>query len=136
MSLGAAIVKLTSGIMLLYWHNTKYLKTLILVSISGVINMNCYAAPPCVGVNTVGSFSSLYQGGITMNRVPVSSSNLRAIGYDPDSCTLEIEFLNGGLYRYSGVPVSVHASLMSASSHGSYFDANIKKGGYPYTKLR
>lgn len=71
-----------------------------------------------------------------MNRIPVSSSNLRAIGYDPDSRTLEVEFLDGGLYRYSGVPASVHAGLMSASSHGSYFDANIKKGGYPYTKLR
>ena len=71
-----------------------------------------------------------------MDRIPVSSSNLRAVGYDPDSNSLEIEFLNGGLYRYSGVPASVHAGLMSASSHGSYFDANIKKCGYPYTKLR
>ena len=71
-----------------------------------------------------------------MNRTPVSSSNLRAIGYNPETQTLEIEFLNGGLYSYSGVPASVHASLMSASSHGSYFDANIKKGGYPFKKLR
>ncbi len=71
-----------------------------------------------------------------MNRTPVSSSNLQAVGYDPATRTLEIEFLNGGLYSYSGVPASVHASLMAASSHGSYFDSNIKKGGYPYTKLR
>lgn len=71
-----------------------------------------------------------------MNRTPVSSTNLRAVGYDPDTRTLEIEFLNGGLYRYSGVPASVHADLMSASSHGSYFDANIKKASYPYQKLR
>jgi hypothetical protein len=71
-----------------------------------------------------------------MNRVPVSSSNLRAIGYDPNTRTLEVEFLNGGLYSYSGVPASVHPGLISAASHGSYFDANIKKGGYPYTKLR
>lgn len=33
-----------------------------------------------------------------MNRVPVSSSNLRAVGYDPNTRTLEVEFLNGGLY--------------------------------------
>jgi hypothetical protein len=71
-----------------------------------------------------------------MNRTPVSSSNLRAIGYNPETQTLEVEFLNGGLYRYSGVPSSVHAGLMSASSHGSYNDAHIKKAGYPYTKLR
>lgn len=51
-----------------------------------------------------------------MNRTPVSSSNLQAVGYDPATRTLEIEFLNGGLYSYSGVPASVHASLMAASS--------------------
>ncbi len=71
-----------------------------------------------------------------MNRTPVSSSNLRAVGYDPDTRTLEVEFLNGGLYSYSGVPASVHAGLMSAPFHGSYFDANIKKAGYAYRKLR
>ena len=71
-----------------------------------------------------------------MNRISVSSSNLRAIGYEPGTQTLEVEFLNGGLYSYSGVPSSVHAALMAASSHGSYFDAHIKKAGYPYKKLR
>ncbi len=71
-----------------------------------------------------------------MERVRVSSSNLRSVGYDSESRTLEIEFLNGGLYQYFGVPASVHAGLMSASSHGSYFDAHIKKAGYRYTKLR
>jgi hypothetical protein len=71
-----------------------------------------------------------------MNRTPVSSSNLRAVGYDADTRTLEVEFLNGGLYSYSNVPLTIHAGLMSASSHGSYFDAHIKKGGYPFKKLR
>ncbi len=71
-----------------------------------------------------------------MNRTPVSSSNLRSIGYSSETQTLEVEFLNGGLYSYSGVPASVHAGLMSASSHGSYFDAKIKKAGYPFKQLR
>lgn len=71
-----------------------------------------------------------------MNRIPVSSSNLRSVGYDPITQTLEVEFLNGGLYRYSGVPASVYSGLMSAASHGSYFDTHVKKAGYPCTKLR
>lgn len=71
-----------------------------------------------------------------MQRTPVTSSNLRSIGYDPETQILEIEFLNGGLYSYSGVPASVHASLMAASSHGSYFDTHVKKAGYPFKKLR
>lgn len=71
-----------------------------------------------------------------MTRVPVSSSNLRAVGYDDETRTLEVEFLNGGLYQYSGVPASKHQGLMAASSKGSYFDVHIKKAGYPYKKLR
>ncbi|SFB22224.1 KTSC domain-containing protein [Azotobacter beijerinckii] len=71
-----------------------------------------------------------------MNRTSVSSSNLRSVGYDPSTSTLEVEFHNGGLYEYSGVPASIHAGLMAASSHGSYFDAHIKNGPYRYRKIR
>jgi hypothetical protein len=39
-----------------------------------------------------------------MNREAVTSSNIASIGYDEDSQTLEIEFLNGGLYQYFDVP--------------------------------
>ncbi|WP_246051616.1 KTSC domain-containing protein [Panacagrimonas perspica] len=67
--------------------------------------------------------------------VPVSSSNLSAVGYDATTQTLRVSFVDGGLYDYSGVPASVHASLMSASSHGAYFDAHIKKGPYRYRKI-
>ncbi len=71
-----------------------------------------------------------------MERQHVSSSNLKAVGYDPATKTLEIEFLNGGLYQYSGVSESVYQGLMSAASHGQYFDNHIKKGGYSFRKLR
>ena len=71
-----------------------------------------------------------------MNRVPVSSSNLSSVGYDPATATLEIEFLNGGVYQYFNVPAFIHAGLMSAGSHGSYFDAHIKKAGYSYRRVR
>ena len=59
-----------------------------------------------------------------MTRQNVSSSNLRSVGYD--NSTLEIEFNSGSIYQYSGVPANVYAALMGASSHGTYFNANIK----------
>lgn len=71
-----------------------------------------------------------------MNRVPISSSNLASVGYDPAGQVLEIEFLNGSIYQYFNVPSHIHSGLMAASSHGSYFDAYIKKGGYRYRKIR
>lgn len=69
-----------------------------------------------------------------MMRQPVSSSNLRSVGYDPTTRTLEIEFNSGAAYQYDGVPATVHAGLMGASSHGSYFHQNIK-GRYPYRRV-
>lgn len=71
-----------------------------------------------------------------MELVPVSSSNLAAVGFDPDASILEILFKSGSLYRYFEVPSSVHAALMSASSRGSYFNAHIKEGPYRYERVR
>lgn len=61
-----------------------------------------------------------------MLRVPVVSSNIRYIGYDPSTATLEVEFHNGGMYHYFGVPASVHQSLMNAASKGGYLESHIK----------
>tara|TARA_R110000850_G_scaffold50499_5_gene123851 strand:+ start:994 stop:1203 length:210 start_codon:yes stop_codon:yes gene_type:complete len=69
-----------------------------------------------------------------MNRQSVSSSNIASIGYDAGSQTLEIEFLNGGVYQYFDVPPYVHEELMNASSHGQYLAQNIK-GAYRYSKV-
>ena len=69
-----------------------------------------------------------------MKRENVSSSNLSSIGYDEENQILEIEFNHGGVYQYFNVPIAEYQGLMSASSHGEYFAANIRND-YRYTKL-
>lgn len=69
-----------------------------------------------------------------MDYVSVSSSNVAAIGYDDDTNTLGVKFLNGSEYHYSGVPKDVYNGLLSASSVGGYFDQNVKKAGYPFSR--
>lgn len=69
-----------------------------------------------------------------MDRQPVSSSNIASIGYEEQSCTLEVEFLDGSVYQYLNVPIGTHEGLMAASSHGSYLNAHVK-GKYQYLKL-
>ncbi len=69
-----------------------------------------------------------------MNREWVSSSNIRSIGYDSSSETLEIEFHSGDVYQYFSVPQSIYKALMSASSHGSFLARHIK-GQYGYTQV-
>lgn len=69
-----------------------------------------------------------------MERTPVSSSNVFAIGYDPNSEVLEVEFTNGAVYSYSGVPPGEYEGFMNADSKGKYLHSNIK-GRYSYMKL-
>lgn len=61
-----------------------------------------------------------------MNRNPVQSSNIAAIGFDPDTSELEIEFTNGNIYRYANVPADEHEHLIMAESLGRHFAARIK----------
>lgn len=70
-----------------------------------------------------------------MHRQPVVSSNLDSVGYDPGSSTLEVEFKNGSIYQYHGVPQSLYSGLMAASSQGTYLNQHVKKGGYSYTRV-
>ncbi len=61
-----------------------------------------------------------------MTREAVISTELRSVGYDQETLTLEVEFHRGGTYRYLGVKSSMHAALMAASSKGRYFNTYIK----------
>jgi hypothetical protein len=70
-----------------------------------------------------------------MERIPVLSSVIRSVGYDNLTSTLEIEFVNGGIYQYSGLPAEIHAALMSSGSKGSYFDQYIRSGPYNYRRM-
>ena len=71
-----------------------------------------------------------------MNRIPVSSSNITSVGYDPATQSLEVKFIHDGIYRYLGVPRSIYDALMAADFHGDYFDRYVKKARYIYQKIR
>lgn len=65
---------------------------------------------------------------------PVESSNLKAVGYDPEAQALHVQFKNGGHYQYAGVPPDAHQALLAADSKGSHIAKNIV-GKYTHTKL-
>ena len=67
-----------------------------------------------------------------MKRTPVESECLASVGYEDE--TLEVEFTNGSVYRYFGVPVRVHEELMAADSHGTFFNRRIRDA-YPYAPI-
>src|SRR6266496_2460459 len=60
-------------------------------------------------------------------RHPVQSTAIAAVGYSKRRHILEIEFVNGAIYRYLDVPSSMYRDLMSAESQARFYDFNIKK---------
>ena len=75
-----------------------------------------------------------------MERVVVhGSSNIASRGYEEDTKTLEVGFINrkGGaesVYQYFGVPQEVWIDWLQAPSSGQFFAAKIK-GAYPSQKV-
>jgi len=59
-----------------------------------------------------------------MNLIRVSSSAIRAIGYD--GSTLTVEFHSGRIYDHPGVPYHVYSDLMDAASKGRYYSRYIR----------
>ncbi len=70
-----------------------------------------------------------------MERKAVQSKDLAIVGYDPRKAELEITFRGGGVYRYEQVPSEVYQGLMSAPSHGTFFNQKIKDA-FTATKVR
>lgn len=68
-----------------------------------------------------------------MIRKSVKSSNINAIGYDEKERILEIEFSNGGVYKYHEVPKEVYDKLLQSPSIGKAVWAEIR-GRYRYSK--
>jgi YD repeat-containing protein len=70
-----------------------------------------------------------------MERRRITATNMCAVGYDPAGRVLEIEFTNGTVLRYNGVPAEVHRRLVSAASPATYWRDNIEDE-YPAQRSR
>ena len=68
-----------------------------------------------------------------MRREAVESSSLKSVGYAPESETLEVEFHHGAVYRYLGVPPTVHEALLKAESKGAFLNREVRDI-YPYER--
>ena len=60
-------------------------------------------------------------------RQQVQSTAIAAVGYSKRQHILEIEFVNGAIYRYFDVPPAVYRELMSSESKARFYDSNIRR---------
>ena len=64
----------------------------------------------------------------------VTSSNIRAVDYDPNSSTLTAAFHTGRRYQYHGVPAGMYHQLLCSASKGHFFSAFIR-GHFPTIRI-
>ncbi len=69
-----------------------------------------------------------------MNRTVVSSSNVKSLGYQGSTQTLEVEFTQGSIYEYYGVPEQLYHEFLQAASKGKFLNIYIKNR-YPYSRI-
>jgi hypothetical protein len=65
----------------------------------------------------------------------VKSSNIKAIGYEPETQRLHVQFGSGKTYAYDGVKAEEHEALINAASVGSHFHHAIR-GKYNGVEVR
>lgn len=56
----------------------------------------------------------------------VDSTNVTKMGYHPDSKTMMVEYRNGRVYEYRGVPKEIYSQAKDAESVGSYISRQVK----------
>ncbi len=62
-----------------------------------------------------------------MNMINVDSTAMNAIGYDPKTRVLRIEFVQGQPYNFCNVPQNIFDGLKNAIGfHGEYFNDHIR----------
>ncbi len=62
-------------------------------------------------------------------RIPleaITSSNLAAVGYDPDRRRAAVQFKNGKIIYYAGISPDVMMAWYGAPSRGKYYAVNIR----------
>ena len=69
-----------------------------------------------------------------MPRIPIESSAVSSVGYDPRTKALDIEFAGGVVYRYAPVPDRVVRQLLRAPSKGRFVNARIRDA-YPFRRI-
>ncbi len=88
----------------------------------------------CLGISTVLSAVAWTEPSPTpshiVSRIPrqaVESSAIAKVGYSKRRHMLEIEFVNGAVYRYLDVPATMYRDLVTAESKSRFYDSNIKR---------
>lgn len=114
----------------------KFLGALLLVfSIAGCAMEDSNLAPITEGAANSSSLESLGTNGVL---IPIVSDNVKSAGYDSDAQVMSVQFDNGALYEYFGVPYEVWRDFLAAQPHpwSQVGYPKLVQAGIPYKRVR
>jgi hypothetical protein len=91
--------------------------------------VRCVAIPLLLAIGFSLRVASVAASETISSRIPrsqVHSSALIAIGYSRRLHALEVEFVNGAVYRYLDVPAQLYRDLIGAASKARFYDENVR----------
>lgn len=91
-------------------------------------------APNSPGIS---DFSESKGVGTSGELISIQSDNVRAAGYDEASLVMTVQFDNGALYEYYGVPADLWTSFFAAQPHpwSQVGYPRLVQGGIPYKRI-
>lgn len=109
----------------------------IALTLSGLALVGCSSAE--TSSSSVSSSSEQLSTPIGTNGqlISIQSDNVRAAGYDAASMVMTVQFDNGSLYEYYGVPEELWTSFVAAQPHpwSQVGYPQLVQGGVPYRKI-
>jgi hypothetical protein len=76
----------------------------------------------------------LVSGWLPLHSVTLESSALAKVAYDNQRAIFQVEFRDGAVYQYLGVPGDIYQALLQANSKGDYFNRHIRSS-FPHQIL-
>jgi hypothetical protein len=69
--------------------------------------------------------------------ISIQSDNVQAAGYDANSMIMTVQFDNGALYEYYGVPADLWTSFIAAQPHpwSTVGYPRLVQGAIPYKRI-
>ena len=84
-----------------------------------------------------GESAAVQKVGTNGQLISIQSDNVRAAGYDEASMVMTVQFDNGALYEYYGVPAELWTSFINAQPHpwSQVGYPRLVQGGIPYKRI-
>ena len=115
-------------------------RILFLLPIFAVVVSACGTLPALNGTTSSNANQELEikeQVGTNGQLISIQSDNVRAAGYDEVLMVMTVQFDNGALYEYYGVPADLWTSFIAAQPHpwSQVGYPRLVQGGIPYKRI-